>query len=209
MHERAGCRDEAANHQLPIVVAFWVIWIVSTGECSSLTESLMQICCSTRSVILNVTVTQYTYMLTQWHLLPPWQVQWSCQPYLEEVNQNLLVADGLRHSCLCLFICFLFVCFNLKLWVILLCRQGWNQCLRQTIFMLENQFSLLRTIWMISSLQNLVCDLIRIINLKMLHKFEDSGCQTALVGILAPNLGLTGHKPLYISGPTSSCYWGQ
>ena len=25
MHERAGCRDEAANHQLPIAVAFWII----------------------------------------------------------------------------------------------------------------------------------------------------------------------------------------
>ena len=31
------CCDEAANHQLPIVEAFWVIWIVSGEECSSLT----------------------------------------------------------------------------------------------------------------------------------------------------------------------------
>ena len=28
MHERAHCRDEAANHQLPIAAAFWIIHIV-------------------------------------------------------------------------------------------------------------------------------------------------------------------------------------
>ena len=36
--ERACCRDEAANHQLPIAVAFWIIWIVSTEECSNLSK---------------------------------------------------------------------------------------------------------------------------------------------------------------------------
>ena len=55
MHEQARCRDEAANHQLPIAVAFWIIWIVSTGECSRLPQNLMQIHCSTRSVTLNAT----------------------------------------------------------------------------------------------------------------------------------------------------------
>ena len=49
IHERVRCHDEAANHQLPITVAFWIIWIVSTEECSRLTQNLMQIHCSTRS----------------------------------------------------------------------------------------------------------------------------------------------------------------
>ena len=55
MHEQACCRDEATNHQLPLAAAFGTIWIVSTEECSSFTQNLMQICCSTRSAILNVT----------------------------------------------------------------------------------------------------------------------------------------------------------
>ena len=59
MHEQAHCCDEAANHQLPVAVAFHIIKIVSTGECSSLTQNLMQICCSTCSIILNATATQY------------------------------------------------------------------------------------------------------------------------------------------------------
>ena len=41
MHEWVCCRDEAANHQLPITAAFWIIWVVSAEECSS----LMQIWC--------------------------------------------------------------------------------------------------------------------------------------------------------------------
>ena len=53
MHERAGCHAEAANHQLPRAVAFWIIWIVSVEDCSSFTPNVMQIHCSTHSVILN------------------------------------------------------------------------------------------------------------------------------------------------------------
>ena len=75
MRERAPCHDEAANHQLPIAVAFW-IWIVSVEECSSLTQNLMQIYCSTRSVILNVTATQYPCSLNGVYR-PHWLVQWS------------------------------------------------------------------------------------------------------------------------------------
>ena len=41
MHEWPHCCDEAASHQLPIAAAFWIIWIVSTEECSSLTQNLM------------------------------------------------------------------------------------------------------------------------------------------------------------------------
>ena len=48
---------DAANHQLPIAVAFWIIQIVSMEECSSLMQNLMHIRCFTHSVILNVTST--------------------------------------------------------------------------------------------------------------------------------------------------------
>ena len=63
MHEWAHCRDEAANHHLPIAVAFWNIQIVFTEECLSLMKNLMQIHRSTCSVILNVTATQCTCSL--------------------------------------------------------------------------------------------------------------------------------------------------
>ena len=69
------CCDEAANHQLPIGSAFWIICIVSMEEWSSLRQNLMQIRCSTRSVILNVMATQYTRSLKGiYH--PHWLVQW-------------------------------------------------------------------------------------------------------------------------------------
>ena len=63
MHEEVRCHDEAANHPLPIAAAFWIIWIVSTKECSSLTKNMMQVRCCTCSVILNVTTTKYTCSL--------------------------------------------------------------------------------------------------------------------------------------------------
>ena len=63
MREQMHCCDEAANHQLPIAAAFWIIRIVSTKECSSLMQNLMQIHCSTRSVILDAMVAQYTCSL--------------------------------------------------------------------------------------------------------------------------------------------------
>ena len=61
MHEWAHGHDEAANHQLPIAAAFWIIWIVSMERCSSLTQNVLQIHCSIQSVILNATATQYTW----------------------------------------------------------------------------------------------------------------------------------------------------
>ena len=70
MHEQVCCCDEAANHQLPIAAAFWIIWIASVEECSSLAQNWMQIPCSSCSVILNMTATQYTCSLH-------WLVQWS------------------------------------------------------------------------------------------------------------------------------------
>ena len=60
MHEQACCCHDAANHWLPIAAAFWIIQIVSADGCSSLMHNMMQIHYSTRSVILNVTITQYT-----------------------------------------------------------------------------------------------------------------------------------------------------
>ena len=76
MHKRVSCHDEAANHQVPIAVAFWISWIVSTEECSSLVQNLMQIDCCIRSVTLNGTATQYTCSLNSvYH--PHWLVQWS------------------------------------------------------------------------------------------------------------------------------------
>ena len=69
--------NEAANHQLPIALAFWITKRVSVAECSSLTQNLMQIHCCTHSVILNVMTTQYTCSLNGvYH--PHWLVQWSC-----------------------------------------------------------------------------------------------------------------------------------
>ena len=78
MHEWVHCCDEAANHQLPIAVAFWIIPIVSIMENSVLMQNLMQIRCSTPSVTLNVTATQYTCSLNSVHH-PHWLVQWSHQ----------------------------------------------------------------------------------------------------------------------------------
>ena len=57
--------------------AFWIIGIVSTEEFSSLMQNLMQIHCSTCSVILNVTATQYTCSLNSVYC-PHWLVQWRC-----------------------------------------------------------------------------------------------------------------------------------
>ena len=61
MHELVLCCDVAANHQLPTAAAFWIIWIVSAEECSSLMQNLVQIRCSAHLVTLNATATHYTY----------------------------------------------------------------------------------------------------------------------------------------------------
>ena len=49
--------NEAANYQLPVAMAFWIIWIVFMEECSSLVQNMMQIQYSTHSVIVNATAT--------------------------------------------------------------------------------------------------------------------------------------------------------
>ena len=73
---RDAWADETPNHQLPIAVAFWIIPIVSVEESSSLMQNMMQIRCSTSSVILNVMATQYTCLFYS-ICHPHWQVQWS------------------------------------------------------------------------------------------------------------------------------------
>ena len=76
MHEQGLCPGQAANHQLPIAVAFWIIQIVSTEECLSLTQNLMQIPCCTSSVILNKMVPQYKCSpIGIYH--SHWLIQWS------------------------------------------------------------------------------------------------------------------------------------
>ena len=76
MYEQEHCHDEAANYQLLMAAAFWIIWIVSMEECSSLMQKLMQIPCSTHSLILNVRATQYTCSHNGVYC-PYWLVQWS------------------------------------------------------------------------------------------------------------------------------------
>ena len=76
MSGREPCCDEAANHQLPIAAAFWIIWIVSMEECSSLTQNLIHIHCSTRSVILHAMSTQYMCSLNSIYC-SQWLVQGS------------------------------------------------------------------------------------------------------------------------------------
>ena len=65
MHEQECGHDEAVNHQLPVAAAFCIIQIVSAEECSNLMQNLMQIPCSTLSVILNVMATQSTWSLNR------------------------------------------------------------------------------------------------------------------------------------------------
>ena len=77
IHEQACCPIAAANHQLPVAVAFWISWIVSVEKCSSITQNVMQICCSTCWVILKLMATQCTCSLNSIYC-PHWLVQWSC-----------------------------------------------------------------------------------------------------------------------------------
>ena len=76
MFEQVLYHDEATNHQLPIALTCWIIWIVSMEECSSLTQNLTHIHWSTCSVISS--------MMATWHTCSPnsvyhphWPVHWS------------------------------------------------------------------------------------------------------------------------------------
>ena len=110
IHELVCCHDKDANQQLPRAAAFWIIWIVSVEEClscSSLMQNLMQIYCSTRSVISNVTVTQYssthsryhsTHTLTQGCLLAP-LTSTVKSPLFTHVRSSPLSLAARLHSC--------------------------------------------------------------------------------------------------------------
>ena len=54
----------------PIAAAFWVIWIVSVEECSSLTQKF-----DAETLLYSLSHFEWdshtVHMLTQWHLLPP------------------------------------------------------------------------------------------------------------------------------------------
>ena len=92
MHEWAHCHDEAANNQLLIAVAFWITWIVSEDECSSLAQNLKQIYCCTQSITLKAMATQYTCSLNNAYC-PHWCVRWSrhCPPTCIPVHSPWLL----------------------------------------------------------------------------------------------------------------------
>ena len=55
--------------------AFWIIQIVSTEECPSLMQNLMEICFSTHLLSHFECNNHTVHLLTQWHLPSPWLVQ--------------------------------------------------------------------------------------------------------------------------------------
>ena len=97
MHEQVHCYNEAANHQLPIAVTFWIIWILSTEECWRLMQNVMLIHCTTYSVILNVMATQYTCSLNGIYC-PHWLVQ-SLLSLFTHVHAGLLSLAARLHQC--------------------------------------------------------------------------------------------------------------
>ena len=71
MDEQAHCHDETADHQLPIAVAFWITWIVSTEECSNLTQNLLLYSLS------HFECDGHTGHMLNGVCHPHWLVQWS------------------------------------------------------------------------------------------------------------------------------------
>ena len=76
MHEQEHCCSEAANHQLPIAAAFWIIQNSFCREMSKLNPKFDSVHCSTLSVTLNATATQYMCLLNSTYR-PHWLAQWS------------------------------------------------------------------------------------------------------------------------------------
>ena len=97
MHKRECCHDEAPNSQLPIAVAFWIIRLISAEECSSLTQNLMYIRCSTCSVILNTMTIQY--ILPQRHLLPTLTSTVKLSLFTHAHSSPFSLAARLHHCC--------------------------------------------------------------------------------------------------------------
>ena len=81
--------------------AFWINWIVSTEECSSLMQNLMQSHRSTSSFILNTMATQYTCSLnSDYRPQVPWSRHCSCMrkkkcvgPRINSVDTSLMNFD--------------------------------------------------------------------------------------------------------------------
>ena len=94
MHEQGLCPGQAANHQLPIAVAFWIIQIVSTEECSSLTQNLMHYSlshfeCDSRTV----------HRLTQQCLPPPLTSTVKSSLFTHAYSSPLSLATRLHWFC--------------------------------------------------------------------------------------------------------------
>ena len=84
--------------------ASWIIRIVSTEELSSLMPNLMQTCCSTHSVILNMMTTQYMCQLNSVYW-PHWLVQWShhCSHMRIPVHSPWLPVTSMSHKLFSLY----------------------------------------------------------------------------------------------------------
>ena len=80
---------------MPTAAAFWIIHAVSMEECSSLTQNLMHICCSTSLVILNAMATD---MLTQWCLPAPLTSTVKSSLFIH-VRFSSLSLDARLHQC--------------------------------------------------------------------------------------------------------------
>ena len=99
MHERDHCHDEAANHQLPASVAFWIFQILSTEEYSSLVQNLMQIHCSPHECNSHT-----VHMLIQQYLPPPLTRTVKSSLFTHAPSSHLFLAARLHwyhanHSC--------------------------------------------------------------------------------------------------------------
>ena len=69
MHEQVCSHDEAANHQLPIAVAFWIFWISFHGGMSKVNTKF-------DADLLLYSLSHFEcHGLTQWSLTPAWLVQ--------------------------------------------------------------------------------------------------------------------------------------
>ena len=116
MHEWVFCHDEAANHQLPIAAAYWIIQIFSMEECSSLTQNL------TDSLLYSLSHfecdSHTVHMLTQWHLLPSLTSTLKSS-LLTHAHSNLLSLAARLHQCHANYFC----CIN----------HGWTFS-RQTLY---------------------------------------------------------------------------
>ena len=95
MLEQAHCPNEAADHQLPIAAAFWIIRIVSAAECSSLTK------CDADSLFYSLTRFECdghkVHVLTQKGLLP--QLTGTVKSLVTHAPSSLLSLAARLHGC--------------------------------------------------------------------------------------------------------------